>query len=465
MDTSLEGRKRGISDTILDTIGHTPLVRLPAAFDPEVKCEVLLKVESMNPGGSVKDRIALNMIRQAEASGKLAPGGVIVECTSGNTGAGLCMVASAMGYCSIMVIPDKMSQEKVDLLRAYGAKVVVVPSGVPPDHPQHYTNTAERIARETPGGWLADQFHNPDNPGAHEITTGPELWEQTGGRLDVFVAGCGTGGTITGTARYLKQQDPSIRVVGVDPPGSIYEPYWRTGKMTEAGCYAVEGVGEDQLPDTWDPALIDGYQVVEDHESFAYARRLAAEVGIFAGGSAGMALAAALREARPLPENARLVVLLPDSGDRYLSKVFQQDWMRDHGYLPQVSGAAAQVGDLLRERARAFVTPDDDLAQAHAQMADRGVRPLPVQQGLEGELLGVVDEEKLLALLCEGADLERVAVRAVLAPAPPVLDAEAPWQRAREALSAHPAVLVRDPEGLIPLDRHDLLRALPRLRH
>lgn len=459
----MEGRVPAVCDTILDTIGNTPMVRLPAGFDAEVRCEILLKLELLNPGGSVKDRIGLQMMRAAQERGLLRPGGVVVECTSGNTGVGLCMVAAALGYRSIMVVPDKMSQEKTDLLRAFGAEVVVTPSFVPPEDPRHYTRTAARIAAETPGAWLADQFHNPDNPGAHYRTTGPEIWEQAGGRLDVFVAGCGTGGTLTGVARYLKEQDPRVRIVAVDPEGSVYERYWREGVLGTAGQYLVEGVGEDQIPGTWDPALIDGYQVVSDEEAFHHARRLAAECGLLCGGSSGLALAAALREARSLPAGARVVAILPDGGGRYLSKVFNDDWMRDSGFLHGVPAAAATAGDLLRQRPRAFVTPSDTLAEAHKHLAQRGVRPLPVLDRAGGALVGVVDELALLRALCGGIPLEERRVAEVVAPPPPVVAAAAPWTLLRDALQRHEAVLVLDPGGYAGMERSELLRSLRRL--
>ena len=462
----MESTRSGIVDSILDLVGETPLVRLPAGFDPAVQCEVLIKLESANPGGSVKDRIALRMVREAEARGDLRPGGTIVECTSGNTGAGLCLVAAALGYRSLIVIPDKMSQEKIDTLRAFGAEVVVTASNVPSHHPDHYTQVAGRLAAGIEGAWWADQFQNPDNPEAHYRSTGPELWCQCNGRLDAFVAGCGTGGTITGTGRYLREVQPAVRIVGVDPPGSVYEPYWRTGELAEAGSYAVEGVGEDEIPGTWDRTVITDYEVVEDAESFALARRLAKETGIFGGGSAGMALVAALRVARTLPADARVVVLLPDSGKNYLTKVFSEDWLRDNRLLPATAAGSATVGDLLRDKPRGVVLLDDSMTVAWKQVADRGVRPVPVVASREGgELRGVVDEEALLRLLAEGADLDGLRVADHLLPAPAPLSAAAPWREALDALAAAETVLVEDDRGWTSLDRRDLLRGLPRLRH
>ncbi len=462
----MTSKQSGIVDSILDLIGDTPLVRLPASFAPELRCEVLLKIEAANPGGSVKDRIALRMIRQAEARGELTPGGTIVECTSGNTGAGLCLVAAALGYRSLIVIPDKMSQEKIDTLRAFGAEVVITPSNVPSGHPDHYLKVAERLAAGIPGGWWANQFYNPDNPDAHYHSTGPELWAQCEGRLDAFVAGCGTGGTITGTARYLREQNPAIRTVGVDPPGSVYEPYWRTGELEEAGSYAVEGVGEDEIPDTWDRSVITDYEVVEDAESFALARRLSETTGIFGGGSAGMALAAALRVARRLPEGSRVVVLIPDSGKNYLTKVYNQDWLKDNAFLEPVAAERATVADLLRDKPRTALLPSETLDLAWRQLADRGIRPIPVVAARDDrELLGVVDEAALLRLLAAGEELADHAIADHLLPAPAVLEAGAPWRAALEALAETEPVLVADADGWTSLDRRDILRGLPRLRH
>ncbi|MDP7538523.1 MAG: cysteine synthase family protein, partial [Candidatus Poseidoniia archaeon] len=270
---------KSIHDSILTAIGDTPLVRLPTGFEPGISCEILLKIEFMNPGGSIKDRIGLFMVREAERKGLLKPGARIVECSSGNTGAGLSLVAAALGYPITIVIPDKMSQEKIDVLRAYGADVVITPANVPVDHPDHYTQKARRIAEETPGAWWPNQYHNPDNTAAHYRTTGSEIWRQCEGRLDAFVAGAGTGGTLAGVARYLKEQDPSVQVVGVDPPGSILADYWKTGELVEPGFYFVEGVGEEEVPAAWDPEVVDDYLVVKDADSFAMARRLALATG------------------------------------------------------------------------------------------------------------------------------------------------------------------------------------------
>jgi len=312
-----------IRENIVAAIGDTPLVRLSRLHPPG---NLVAKVESMNPGGSVKDRIGLGMIERAERLGLIQPGGTIVEPTSGNTGVGLAMVAALRGYRLIAVMADKQSKEKQDLLRAYGAEVVVCPTDVAPDDPESYYSVADRLTREIPGAYRPDQYSNPANPEAHYRATGPEIWEQTDGAIDVFVCGVGTGGTISGTARFLKEQNPQIEVVGVDPEGSIY-----TAETPEqVTTYLTEGVGEDFWPGTYDPALTDRYEMVTDAEAFAMTRRLAREEGLLVGGSCGMAVEGARRVARE-DESRLVVVLLPDSGRNYLSKVFNDAWLTEHG--------------------------------------------------------------------------------------------------------------------------------------
>ncbi len=315
-----------IHDDIISTIGDTPLVRLSRVHPPG---NLVGKIEYMNPGGSVKDRIGLAMIERAERLGLLKPGGVIVEPTSGNTGVGLAMVAALRGYHLIAVMADKQSKEKQDLLRAYGAEVVVCPTDVPPEHPESYYSVAERLTRETPGAYRPDQYSNPANPEAQEATTGPEIWEQTDGQVGVLVAGVGTGGTITGAGRYLKKQNPDVVVVGVDPKGSIYT----AASEDEVTTYLTEGVGEDFWPDTFDPEVVDRYEVVTDEEAFRMTRRLADEEALLVGGSCGMAAVGALRVAADRPDDL-VVVILPDGGRNYLSRIFNDDWMRSQGFPP-----------------------------------------------------------------------------------------------------------------------------------
>ncbi len=317
-------------ENILGLIGNTPLVKLNKVAK-DVKPLVLVKLESMNPGGSVKDRIGILMLEEAERQGFIKPGGTIIEPTSGNTGMGLAMAASVKGYKLIFTMPDKMSEEKRSLLRAFGAQVVITPTAVPTDSPEHYIRVAERLARETPNSFMPNQYTNKMNPMAHYRTTGPEIWRQTDGKLDAFVCGVGTGGTVTGTGRYLKERKRDLKVVGVDPEGSIFYNRFK-GDVENAHPYFVEGIGEDFMPGTFDMSVIDEFVKVSDKEAFAMARRLAREESIFVGGSGGAAVVGALRTGEQLDAEKVIVVLLPDTGRNYLSKVFSDQWMRDKGF-------------------------------------------------------------------------------------------------------------------------------------
>jgi len=319
-----------VHKTILDVIGNTPLVQLNKVSQG-LKPVILAKLENLNPGGSVKDRIGVAMIEEAERKGLLKPGGTIVEPTSGNTGVGLAMVASVKGYKMIFVMPDKMSEEKRAILRAYGAKVVVTPTNVPPESAEHYTKVAERLERETPNSYMPNQYENRANPDAHYRTTGPEIWRQTEGKVDVFVCSMGTGGTITGTGRFLKEKKKSLKVVGADPEGSIFYPRFH-GQKEDPHQYKVEGIGEDFMPGTLDMSIVDDVIQVSDTDAFRMARRLAQEEGIMVGGSGGTAVQAALRVAERLDERKTIVTLLPDTGRNYLSKLFSDKWMREQGF-------------------------------------------------------------------------------------------------------------------------------------
>jgi cystathionine beta-synthase len=319
-----------VHKTILDVIGNTPLVRLNKVSQG-LKPTVLAKLENLNPGGSVKDRIGVAMIEEAERKGLLKPGGTIVEPTSGNTGVGLAMVASVKGYKMIFVMPDKMSEEKRAILRAYGAKVVMTPTNVSPESAEHYTKVAERLARETPHSYMPNQYENRANPDAHYRTTGPEIWRQTDGKVDVFVCSMGTGGTITGTGRFLKEKKKGLKVVGADPEGSIFYPRFH-GQHEEPRQYKVEGIGEDFMPGTLDMSIVDDVIQVSDADAFQMARQLAQEEGIMVGGSGGTAVQAALRVAEHLDERKTIVTLLPDTGRNYLSKLFSDKWMREQGF-------------------------------------------------------------------------------------------------------------------------------------
>ncbi len=395
-----------VRDSILQTIGRTPLVRLHKVTRG-VAPDVLAKVEYFNPGGSVKDRIGVSIIEEAERSGKLKPGGTIVEATSGNTGVGLAMAAAVKGYKCIFVMPDKMSEEKIRTLRAYGAKVVITPTAVDKDDPRSYYKVAERLARETPNAILGNQYHNPANPAIHYETTGPEIWEQTGGQVDVFVAGMGTGGTITGVGRYLKEKNPNIKVVGVDVVGSLLLDTWKQGRVPEEPIlktYKLEGIGEDFVPSTLDLKVCDLVVQVNDRESFLMARRIVREEGIFVGGSCGAAVMGALK-AIPMLNLTRehtVVVLLPDSGSRYLSKFFDDNWMRENGFL-NTDWSQGTVGDFLQAnplRPALTICPDEMLSSAITRMKQNGFSQLPVTDA-EGILQGIVMESDILSYMLE----------------------------------------------------------------
>ena len=385
-------------DDILSTIGHTPLVRLnsvTSGLDPLV----LAKVEFFNPGRSVKDRIGWPIIEDAEREGRLRPGGTIVEATSGNTGVGLAMAAAIKGYRCIFVMPDKMSQEKILLLRAFGARVVVTPTAVEPEDPRSYYSVARRLVEETPNSILADQYYNPVNPQAHYDTTGPEIWQQTAGRITHLITGMGTGGTITGIGRYLKEQNPDIQIVGVDPIGSILYELHRSGEYTTAEGYKVEGIGEDFLPGTTDLNVVDEIVQVNDRESLLMARRLVREEGIFCGGSCGSAVVGAIRyiQQHRLGHDAVVVVILPDSGSRYLSKVFDDDWMRENGFLDQV-WSDIRAGDIQSQKDSGLVYTahtTDLLRDVVTLMKDHNVSQLPVVNA-DDRLVGLVSEIDLL---------------------------------------------------------------------
>ncbi|MDX1664777.1 MAG: cystathionine beta-synthase [Candidatus Promineifilaceae bacterium] len=385
-------------EDVLQTIGDTPLVRLNSVAS-DLPCTLLVKVEFFNPGGSIKDRIGPPIIEDAEKRGVLKPGGTIVEATSGNTGVGLAIAAAVKGYRCIFVMPDKMSQEKIQLLRAFGARVVVTPTAVEPDDPRSYYSVAERLVEETPNAILANQYHNPVNPYAHYESTGPEIWRQTAGQITHFVAGMGTGGTISGVGRYLKDQNSRVRVIGVDPIGSILYDLHRTGEYTRAESYKVEGIGEDFLPGTTDLSVVDEVVQVTDRESFLVTRRLVREEGLFVGGSSGSAVAGAIKYARDhnLGPDDVIVVILPDSGSRYLSKLFDDDWMREHGFLERtwVDFSAADVQAAKGDGTLILARPTDRLRDVVASLKQHGVSQLPVVDG-DGRLVGIVREIDLL---------------------------------------------------------------------
>ncbi len=390
---------KGARGNIVDAIGHTPIVRLNKVA-AHVKSDIFVKLEFLNPGGSMKDRVALNIIHDAERRGLLQPGGTIVEATSGNTGAGLALIAAVRGYKCIFVMPDKMSFEKIATLRAFGAKVVICPTAVEPEDPRSYYEVTKRIVAETPGAFHANQYHNPANPEAHYVSTAPELWDQTGGEMDVFCAGMGTGGTISGCGRYFKERKPGFKVIGVDPIGSLYYDYVKTGRLTKPFAYSVEGIGEDFLPSTMNLKIIDEIVRVDDKECFLMTRALVREEGIFCGGSSGAAVAGAIRYAEQLGDvHKNILVLLPDSAQKYLSKIFDDKWMSENGFL-EAEDPLGTVSDLLRSRPKrpvVTVPRGDSIRDTIAKLKEHGISQVPVVE--KGRLEGLVSEIDLLNFL------------------------------------------------------------------
>jgi cystathionine beta-synthase len=443
-------------DTFLDALGNTPLVRLHRVAR-HVRPTVLAKLEMLNPGGSVKDRIGLRMIEAAERSGALKPGGTIVEPTSGNTGHGLAIAAAIRGYKCIFVMPDKMSQEKVALLRAYGAEVVITPTAVAPDSPESYYRVADRLTEEIPGAFQPNQYFNAENPKAHYDTTGPEIWEQTEGRVDAVVVGIGTGGTITGIGRYLKERDPSITIVGADPEGSLY-----SGDTPRP--YLVEGIGEDFWPETFDPSVVDRYVRVSDRDSFRLARAITRQEGILVGGSSGTALAAALEVGAELDESKVVVVLFPDTGRNYLSKLYSDSWLLQYGLLDRPERVrveevlTAKTGEL-----PSMITVDahDKVRQAIDRLQEFGISQAPVVRDDGGEVssfVGSIREGALLDRIFRDPDALQADVAEVMGPPIPMVEFDDPVEVAFATLQQDPAVLVaKSGQVLGVLTRSDLL--------
>ncbi len=392
---------KGALENITEAVGHTPIVRLHRV-SKDVSAEIYVKCEFLNPGGSHKDRLARNMLRRAEESG-LKPGGTIVEATSGNTGASLALFAAVRGYKCVFVMPDKMSQEKISNLRAFGARVVVCPTAVEPDDPRSYYQVAQRIAAETQNCFYANQYHNPANPEAHYTSTGPEIWNQTGGEVDVFVAGMGTGGTISGTGKYLKEKKPDIRLVGVDPVGSLYYDFVKTGRVTKPFSYKVEGIGEDFFPTTMNLKILDDIVRVDDKECFLMTRDLTRLEGLFVGGSGGAAVAGAVKWAREHGKpGMRILVFLCDAGQKYVSKIFNDDWMRENGFLDAEPGLGT-VRDLLGARYKKKIftaSPASTVREAIDALKTQNISQLPVVES--GKLRGIVQEVDLLRHLVSG---------------------------------------------------------------
>jgi cystathionine beta-synthase len=452
-----------IRESILDTIGHTPLVRL-SRIGAGLRCQLIAKLETFNPGGSIKDRVAVAMIEAAERAGTLKPGGTIVEPTSGNTGTGLAIAARLKGYRVMAVMPDKMSREKIDLLRAYGAEVVLAPTDVPPDSPRSYYRVADRLTAEIPGAFQPNQYANEANPQAHYDSTGPELWEQTGGQITHLVVGVGTGGTVTGTVRYLRERTSDLVVIGADPEGSIY-----SSGEDNVRPYLVEGVGEDFWPETFDPKSIDRWVMVSDRDAFLTTRRLAQAEGILAGGSGGLALHAALQVGAEIGDpEAMVVVVLPDGGRSYLSKIFSDSWMRQYGFLAR--DAHLTVGDVLRRKRAAgefpslvTVQPHYKVREAVSLLHEYRVSQLPVVAADDTtNVVGAIGERGLLRHAASDPGLLDAEISEVMEPPFPSVDAEDPVRDAVEVLSGdQQALLVVEngrAEGLVT--RTDLLEAL-----
>jgi cystathionine beta-synthase len=452
-----------VLDTFLDAMGDTPLVRL-TKVTRGVRPMVLAKLEMLNPGGSVKDRIGIRMIEAAEREGLLKPGGTIVEPTSGNTGHGLAIAAAIRGYKCIFVMPDKMSQEKVALLRAYGAEVVITPTSVPPDSPESYYRVADRLTEEIPGAYQPNQYFNPENPKTHYETTGPEIWEQTDGKIDVFVAGVGTGGTITGVGRYLKERNPEIVVIGADPEGSLYSG-------DEPRPYLTEGIGEDFWPDTFDPRVVDRYVRVSDRDAFRTARAVTRREGILVGGSCGSAVFAALEVARDLDEAKTVVVLLPDTGRNYLSKLYSDSWMLQYGLmerrdLVRVEEVLAAKGGTLP--ALVTVKVHDKVRQAIDLLHEHSISQAPVvrEGGAEiSQLVGSIRDRELLDRIFRDPDALQADVAEIMGPPIPLVEFDDPVEAAFAELEQQPAVLVaKAGQVLGVLTRSDLLDFLAHRR-
>jgi cystathionine beta-synthase len=450
-----------IKDSILETVGDTPLVRL-SRIGANLAPQIVAKVEYFNPGGSIKDRVAMRMVEAAEQDGRLKPGGTIIEPTSGNTGTGLAIAARIKGYRVIAVMPDKMSKEKIDLLRAYGAEVVVTPTDVDPDSPQAYYRVADRLTREIPGAFQPNQYANPANPETHYLTTGPELWRQSGGQITHLVVGVGTGGTITGTGRYLKERNPAIEVIGADPVGSIYS-------NDEVHPYLVEGVGEDFWPATYDPSIVDRYVTVSDKDSFLTTRRLAETEGLLVGGSCGLAMHAALEVARGIDDRKAMVaVILPDGGRGYLSKIFNDAWMDQYGFLER--SEERFVGDVLRTKTEAGEIPPFVTVQTHQKVRDavallheHRVSQLPVVSETDADaIVGSVGERGLLKAAIGDPQVMSADIADVMERPFPSVSTTDPVREAVELLAGEgAAVTVSEngrPVGIVT--RADLLESL-----
>ena len=450
-------------NSVLELIGWTPMVRLQSVTDGS-RTPVYAKCEFFGPGGSIKDRIGLAMIEAAEADGTLKPGGTIVEATGGNTGLALAMAASLKGYKCICTMPDKMSSEKVKLLRAFGAEVVITPTAVPPDHPDHYLVKARSIAAETPGAVMANQFYNQANPNAHYATTGREIWEQSEGRVTHFVASAGTGGTITGVGRYLKEKNPDVKIVGVDPDGSMVAPFFNTGEKVDGHPYKLEGIGNDKIPGTLDLDVVDEYLSFGDGDAFRMARRVSREEGLFAGGSAGLLVHSAVEVAKRINDpDAFVVTLVCDWGERYLSKTYDDDWMRENGFLERPKrNTALEALEEKDSRVGSLVTvePTTPVRIALSAITAHDIGQLPVVRG--GACIGSVTEGRLMAQVIEDPTLLDKPVESIMGAPFPILNGHVDADEVRPLLARdNAACLIRDGGELVGIiTRYDLVRAL-----
>jgi cystathionine beta-synthase len=437
-----------VHSTILSAIGHTPLVRLNKLVGPN-DATVYAKCEFMNPGGSIKDRMALHIIEKGEREGKLKPGGTIVENTSGNTGMGVALAAAVKGYRCIFTMPDKMSAEKINRLKALGAQVVVTPTNVPADSPQSYYETAKRIARETPGSFYLNQYHNTDNGEAHYLTTAPELWEQLEGRLDVFITGLGTGGTMSGVGKFLKEKNPAIRNVGVDPVGSVYQGYFQTGKLPQPHVYKVEGIGEDMLCKALDFSVIDEIRQVDDQQCFNAARRLAREEGLFGGGSSGAVAHVAAEIARELGKGKVVVAVLTDTGNSYITKFFNDEWMKDNGFAVD-DKSPGRVKDLIGSRKQEVLFADKGqrIDAVVEQMRKHGISQMPVRDA-HASTVGMIHEYDLLNALVSKKQGFHDPIDPLIAPLQGVVSPEATLSRLREVFAQDNVAVVKEHEQVI----------------
>jgi cystathionine beta-synthase len=453
-------------NNILEAIGRTPLVKLNRIVRG-TKAQVYAKCDYLNPGGSVKDRIAVEMIDQAERKGLLKPGGTIVEGTSGNTGMGLALVAVTRGYKAVFTMTDKQSKEKVDLLKAMGAEVIVCPTAVPPTDPRSYHSVVEKLTQDIPNAYHPNQYANQANPEIHYRTTGPEIWEDSEGKVTHFVVGMGTGGTVTGIGRYLKEKNPNIKIIGVDPVGSLLYEFFHKGTVGKAETYKTEGIGEDFFPTTLDFSVIDDVRQITDRESFIWARKLARTEGIFAGGSAGTAIAGVMQVAPQLTEKDFLVVFIPDTGMRYLSKIYNNEWMKDNRYaestVPLTAGEiVATKAELAPAREMVRVAPSDSIAAALERMQEHDFSQLPVFE--TGAPVGALYEDAILSLALEGKDLKKLVVREAMGAAFPVVPATATLDQITTNITRDcPAVFVSLGDSRYDiLTKYDLLHAISR---